>query len=55
MMEQYVDLLLVGSRNMQNYPLLSALGDGAHSLNPAQFEELMAQLRKIAEAVGRKA
>ena len=26
MMEQYVDLLLVGSRNMQNYPLLSALG-----------------------------
>jgi 3-deoxy-7-phosphoheptulonate synthase len=31
------------------------LGEGAHALNPAQFEELMAQLRMIAEAVGRKA
>jgi len=33
----------------------AVLGDGAHALNPAQFEELMAQLRKIAEAVGRRA
>jgi len=31
------------------------LGDGAQSLNPAQFEELMAQVRKIAAAVGREA
>jgi 3-deoxy-7-phosphoheptulonate synthase len=30
-----------------------ALSDGAQSLHPAQFEELMAQLRMIAPAVGR--
>jgi 3-deoxy-7-phosphoheptulonate synthase len=30
-----------------------ALSDGAQSLRPAQFEELMAQLRIIAQAVGR--
>ena len=31
-----------------------ALSDGAQSLRPEQFEELMAQLRMIAPAVGRK-
>jgi 3-deoxy-7-phosphoheptulonate synthase len=30
-----------------------ALSDGAQSLYPAQFEELMGQLRMIATAVGR--
>src|SRR6187455_1039410 len=30
-----------------------ALSDGAQSLRPEQFEDLMAQLRRIAEAVGR--
>jgi len=30
-----------------------ALSDGAQSLYPAQFEELMGQLRMIAPAVGR--
>jgi len=30
-----------------------ALSDGAQSLRPAQFEELMVQLRMIAPAVGR--
>jgi 3-deoxy-7-phosphoheptulonate synthase len=30
-----------------------ALSDGAQSLWPEQFEELMAQLRIIAQAVGR--
>ena len=30
-----------------------ALSDGAQSLRPAQFEELMGQLRMIAPAVGR--
>jgi 3-deoxy-7-phosphoheptulonate synthase len=30
-----------------------ALSDGAQSLHPAQFSELMAQLRIIAQAVGR--
>ena len=30
-----------------------ALSDGAQSLNPAQFEELVAQLRIIAPAAGR--
>jgi 3-deoxy-7-phosphoheptulonate synthase len=30
-----------------------ALSDGAQSLRPEQFEELMAQLRMIAPAVGR--
>ena len=32
-----------------------ALSDGAQSLRPEQFQELMAQLRKIAPAVGRTA
>ena len=31
-----------------------ALSDGAQSLRPEQFEELMGQLRMIAPAVGRK-
>jgi 3-deoxy-7-phosphoheptulonate synthase len=31
-----------------------ALSDGAQSLRPPQFEELMAQLRVIATAVGRR-
>jgi len=31
------------------------LGDGAQSLSPAQFEELMTQVRKVAAAVGREA
>jgi 3-deoxy-7-phosphoheptulonate synthase len=31
-----------------------ALSDGAQSLYPAQFEELMAQIRVIAESIGRK-
>jgi 3-deoxy-7-phosphoheptulonate synthase len=31
----------------------SALSDGAQSLNPDQFDELMPQLRAIASAVGR--
>ena len=30
-----------------------ALSDGAQSLRPAQFQELMSQLRMIAPAVGR--
>ena len=30
-----------------------ALSDGAQSLRPAQFQELMEQLRMIAPAVGR--
>jgi 3-deoxy-7-phosphoheptulonate synthase len=30
-----------------------ALSDGAQSLKPEQFEELMTQLRMIAPAVGR--
>jgi 3-deoxy-7-phosphoheptulonate synthase len=30
-----------------------ALSDGPQSLRPAQFEELMGQLRTIAQAVGR--
>jgi 3-deoxy-7-phosphoheptulonate synthase len=30
-----------------------ALSDGPQSLRPAQFEELMGQLRLIADAVGR--
>jgi len=30
-----------------------ALSDGAQSLRPEQFEELMGQLRMIAPAVGR--
>jgi 3-deoxy-7-phosphoheptulonate synthase len=33
----------------------AALSDGAQSLTPAQFFELMAGVRKVAEAVGRKA
>ena len=32
----------------------SVLGEGSQSLNPAQLEELMAQLRTIAPAVGRE-
>ena len=31
----------------------SVLGEGSQSLNPAQLEELMAQLKIIAPAVGR--
>jgi 3-deoxy-7-phosphoheptulonate synthase len=31
-----------------------ALSDGAQSLYPAQFEQLMKELRMIAPAVGRK-
>jgi 3-deoxy-7-phosphoheptulonate synthase len=32
----------------------SVLGEGSQSLNPAQLEELMAQLKIIAPAVGRE-
>jgi len=32
----------------------SALSDGAQSLTPAQFEEMMKDLRKVAQAVGRE-
>jgi len=31
-----------------------ALSDGAQSLYPENFEEMMGDLRKVAEAVGRK-
>jgi 3-deoxy-7-phosphoheptulonate synthase len=31
-----------------------ALSDGAQSLDPAQFEQLMKELRMIAPAIGRK-
>src|SRR2546423_611259 len=65
MMLGYVDIFQVGARNMQNYHLLRALGevrndpdhalsDGAQSLEPGQFNQLMSELRIIAPAIGRR-
>src|SRR5438309_2323065 len=57
---EVADIIQIGARNMQNFSLLKvagpdkALSDGAQSLFPDQFAQLMREVRVIAEVIGRR-